>query len=256
MGELILTWDLTFRDRRRINFFFHRPNSSYKRTLLERRMNYAAYMRKIQSGHTTTIGFQNGQDASLVTMKRQARAQTVTHLTPLTPVPTNFSKIGGTVGNIMEATQQTASPTDQTCVTGYKGFTCGTRTADMTANLIGAKQNCAVCSDAPSSAPYNIVLPCKPFIDPNSYDPNPKDRNPSSSSNIAWTNPPTYPTAGNAPGVTVCCADDPSQLTRINPALDALRVTNQGKQADLRTRFNLPPKLDSLRGPVYNANRN
>jgi hypothetical protein len=219
-------------------------------------MNYGAYMRKIQSKQTTTIGFQNGQDASLITLKRQARANTVTHISPLTPVPTQFSKIGGTVANNMEATQQTASPTDQSCSSGYKGFASGLRTADMAANLIGAKQNCAVCSDAPSSAPYSIVLPCQPFLDPNSYDPNPQDRNPSSTNNNNWTNPPTFPTPGNAPGATVCCADDPSQLTRINPNLDAQRVSVQGQQSALRTRFNLPPKLDSLRGAVYNASRN
>jgi|UniRef100_A0A6C0KPD9 hypothetical protein len=229
-------------------------------------MNYGAYMRKIQSQHTTTIGFQNGQDASLITMKRQARANTVTRISPLTPVPTQFSKIGGTVANNMEATQQTASPTDQSCSSGYKGFASGIRTADMAANLIGAKQNCAVCSDAPSSAPYNIVLPCKPFLDPNSYDPNPQDRNPSSTNNNNWKNPPTFPTPGNAPstrdqlygaGVITGNTASNSGKDSVNLAiLDAQRVTDQAQQSALRTRFNLPPKLDGLRGAVYNASRN
>ena len=272
MGELIWAWDLLFRGLDPINFFcravIQGPKRSLpcaERTLPERRMNYGAYMRKIQSKQTTTIGFQNGQDASLITLKRQARANTVTHISPLAPVPTQFSKIGGTVANNMEATQQTASPTDQSCSSGYKGFASGLRTADMAANLIGAKQNCAVCSDAPSSAPYSIVLPCKPFLDPNSYDPNPQDRYPSSTNNNNWTNPPTFPTPGNAPGtdqlygagvITGNTSSNSGNDFKNLAALDAERVSVQGQQSALRTRFNLPPKLDSLRGAVYNASRN
>ena len=225
-------------------------------------------MRKIKSQTTTTIGFQNGQDASLNTLKRQALANSVTTTLPLTsPIPTVNSKIGGSVANILEATQQTDDPKGQktvivrtagnpptyvnTTLAGYTNYNSGLRTADTTANRIGAAQNCAVCSDAPSSAPYGIVLPCKPFLDPNSYDPNPKDRNPSSNNNT-WNNPPRFPTPGNAPGTLVCCGKDPSQLYRNNAEF----VRQQGLQAVLRTKYNLPPKLQGLRGALYNADRN
>jgi len=268
MGELILgwKWDLGFQAGHAINFFFggRRPSLKSKR---KNRMNYGAYMRKIASGRTTTIGFQNGQDASLNTLKRQALANTVTTTLPLTsPIPTVNSKIGGSVANILEATQQTDDPKGQknvivitpgnppttkyTTLAGYTNYTSGLRTIDTTANRIGAAQNCAVCSDAPSSAPYNIVLPCKPFLDPNSYDPNPKDRNPSSDNNT-WNNPPTFTTPGNAPGKVICCDKDPSQLYRNNAEF----VSQQGLQSALRTRFNLPPKRQGLRGAVYNADR-
>jgi len=227
-------------------------------------MNYGAYMRKGMNTRAQVIGFQNGQDASMVTMKRQARANSQ-------PFPgsvaTNSSKIGGTVGNIMEATQQTSFPTDQVCASGYKGVMNGIKNADSAANLIGAAQYCAVSSDAPSSAPYSVVVPPGIFIDPVSYNPNPNTRQPMMTINAttgvqtavnapAWTNTPTQATAGNAPGQTVCCADDPSQLTRMDPLLDAKRVTSQGLQSALRTSFNLPPKLEGLRGAVYNASRN
>ena len=208
-------------------------------------------MRKIQSGQSKTIGFQNGQDASLITLKRQARAQTVP--IPI-PVQTQFSKIGGTVANITEATQQTSSPTAQNCSSGYQGVSYGLTNADTTANRIGKAQNCAVCSDAPSSEPYSIVLPCKPFIDPFSYNPNPKDRDPLSD-NTTWKNVPTHPTPGNAPGETVCCANDPSQLTRMDTIVETERVKIQALHATIRTQYNLPPKLEGLRGPVFNAFR-
>jgi hypothetical protein len=299
-------------------------------------MNYGAYMRKVKNTRTQTIGFQNGQDSSLQTMKVQARANTVTHLSNLEPVPTNFSKIGGSVANILETSQQTNTPNDQktaifvapskttsqvVTLAGYNGFASGLRTADMTANLIGAKQNAAVCSDAPSSKPYNIIVPPGIFIDPISYNPNPNTRQPQVSiSNVTlypgnstvipgivagqnapawndppiwpvggsainvqitrpvatptWNNPPTWATPGSAPstrdqlygGGTVAgqtmnynSANTTSNSGRdaVNLAiLDAERVRVQGQQAALRTKFNLPPKLDSLRGPVYNASRN
>jgi hypothetical protein len=200
-------------------------------------MDYSTYMRKKRNTISRTIGFQNGQDASQVTFKNQAKAQSV-HV-PV-PVETSFSKIGGTVGNIMEATQQTSSPTKQTCSSGYRGVSDGIVNADKTANVMGAKQHCAVCSDAPSSAPYNIVIPCGIFIDPVSYDP----VIPGTTTNV----PPTFPTPGNAPGKTVCCSKDMSQLYRNNSEL----IADQGRQLALRRAYNLPSKLQSLRGPIVN----
>jgi hypothetical protein len=191
-------------------------------------------MRKLQAGRTTTIGFQNGQDASQVTMKNQAKAQTVK--VPV-PVATSFSKIGGSVANIMEATQQTSSPTDATCTTGYKGVSYGLGNADMQANILGAAQHCAVCSDAPSSEPYNIVLPCRPFIDPISYNPN------------GTTVDPSKPTPGTKPQALACTTSkDMSILYTDNSEL----VADQGRQLLLRRQYNLPSKLQSLRGPIVN----
>lgn len=182
-------------------------------------MNYAEYMRKVNNTRSRTIGFQNGQDASLVTMKAQARAQTVK--TPVA-VETSFSQIGGTVGNIMQTEQQNSSPTTATCATGYRGVSQGFATTDATASVLGAKQGCAVCSDAPSSAPYSITIPCGIFIDP------PK----------------------NAPGTLKCCQKDAGDVLSV--ATQAELVADVGRQATLRKAYNLPAKLQGLRGPVVN----
>ena len=185
-------------------------------------MNYSVYMRKLAAGRTTTIGFQNGQDASLVTLKAQARANKVK--TPVA-VETSFSQVGGTVGNILEGNQQNSSPTSQVCATGYKGVSNSqlTTTYDGTNAVIGAAQSCAVCSDAPSSAPYNVVIPCGIFIDP----------------------------PQNAPGTSTakCCVNDPGIKFSDNREL----VADEGRQQTLRRQYGLPSKLQGLRGPIITS---
>jgi hypothetical protein len=182
-------------------------------------MNYAMYMRKIAAGRTTTIGFQNGQDASQVTYKAQARANTIK--TPVA-VATSFSQVGGGIANILEGNQQNSSPTSAVCASGYQGVSQSqlTTTYDGTNSVIGAAQHCAVCSDAPSSEPYNIVIPCGVWIDP----------------------------PQNAPGTSTakCCVKDAGILFTDNREL----VQDQGRQQTLRQSYNLPSKLQGLRGPV------
>jgi len=173
-------------------------------------MNYAEYLRKQTKNQQKIVGFQNGQDASQVTYKAAARAQQRT----TGPVATSYSKIGGSIANIV---QSSSSPT---CSSGYSGVADGTTNADKTAIVMGSAVHCAVCSDAPSSEPYMVIVPC------------------------VTTTPPVY----NAPGVTKCCKKDYSQLFRDNSEL----VSNEGKQLTLRNQFNLPNKLQGLRGPVVN----
>jgi hypothetical protein len=186
-----------------------------------KQMNSSDYLRRKLKNRTTTIGFQSGQDSSLQTMKVQARA---TKSLGATAVATSPSKIGGSIGNIMENNGVTNVPTDA-CSSGYNSVAGYTQTGgylirDATANRIIGAQGCAVCSDAPSSAPYNIVLPCVvPLED-----------------------------VKNAPGNTVCCTKDMSQLYRNNNEL----IADQGRQLSFRTAYNLPNKLQSLRGPVVN----
>jgi len=197
-------------------------------------MNCSQYTRKILQTQSRVIGFQNGQDASQVTLKNQARAITVP--IPI-PVETTFSKIGGTVANTMQATQQTCSPTSQTCSSGYHGVSMGNNTANASANLIGAKQGCAVCSDAPSSEPYQVVIPCGVFVNPVAYN-----------TDDSATVEPTIPTPGTRPAALRPCMKDTGQLYRDNSEL----IADQGRQLDLRRQFGLPSKLQGLRGPVVN----
>ena len=185
-------------------------------------MNSSDYLRRKLRGMTTTIASQSGQDSSLQTFKVQARATTSLQASV---VALNHSKPAGSVANIMEHTGVTNVPTDNT-PKAYVSFsgngqTGGYLIADMATNHVMGKAHCAVCSDAPSSMPYNIVLPC----------------------------PGNLSTITNAPGVIKCCTDDMSQLFRDNKEL----VAEQGRQGAFRTKYNLPNKLHGLRGPVVNS---
>lgn len=170
-------------------------------------MNYAEYLRRQTKARSNIIGFQNGQDASQVTYKAAAKVQQRTNK----PIATSYSTPGGSIANIV----QTSVPT--TCGT-YSGVSDGSVNADKTALVMGTAVGCAVCSDAPSSEPYNVVVPGVMLIDP------PK----------------------NAVGVLKCCKKDYSQLFRNNNELTA----QQGKQSQLRVQYNLPNKLQGLRGPI------
>ena len=186
-----------------------------------KQMNSSDYLRRKLKNRTTTFGFQNGQDSSLQTMKVQARA---TNVLSANAVATSASKIGGSIGNIMEKNGVTNVPT-AACASGYasvsgNGQTGGYLIRDATANRIIGAQGCVVCHDAPSSAPFNIVLPCVTSLED----------------------------VKNAPGNTVCCTKDMSQLFRDNKEL----IADQGRQLSLRTGYNLPNKLQGLRGPVMN----
>jgi hypothetical protein len=178
-------------------------------------MNYAEYLRRQSKNQSKIIGFQNGQDASQVTYKAAAHALAKTNTVG---VATSFSQIGGSIASITQPTQSTTSPNATVCASGYRGVANGLANADTTAAVLGAAVHCAVCSDAPSSAPYATVVPCvAPLED-----------------------------IKNAPGVTKCCKKDYSQLFRNNSEI----TRQQGLQAELRIRHNLPNKLQGLRGPI------
>jgi hypothetical protein len=185
-------------------------------------MNYAEYLRRQSKGQSKIIGFKNGQDASAVTYKAQAAASSSTNFTP---VATTHSRIGGSIANIAVPSITTRAtygeadlPTSDR--TAYAGVSNGLPNADRSAGVIGNALHCAACSDAPSSAPYNIVVPCVTLLDP----------------------------VKNSPGVTQCCKKDYSQLFRNNNEI----TRQEGLQLGLRNKFNLPNKLQGLRGPVVN----
>jgi hypothetical protein len=183
-------------------------------------MNYAEYLRKKERAASKIIGFQNGQDASQVTFKNKAWASApqppVTSSTSFNGgVATNFSKPGGSVANV---NQIDTYPTNGL---GVVGVANGLSNIDTASLLLQNAQYAALSTMALSSAPYNVVIPCSPILS----------------------------TITNAPGVTKCCSKDTSQLYRNNSEL----VANQGRQAALRTYYNLPSKLQGLRGPVYNS---
>jgi hypothetical protein len=171
------------------------------------RMNYAEYLRRQSKGQSKIIGFKNGQDASQVTYKAQAIASSGTNFTA---VETSHSKIGGSIANIAVPSLTTDG--------NYIGVSNGLHNADRSGSVIGAALHCAVCSDAPSSEPYNIVLPC---VTP-------------------------LPIITSEPAAIKCCKKDYSQLFRDNSEI----TRQQGLQSDLRVQYNLPNKLQGLRGPI------
>lgn len=192
-------------------------------------MNYAEYLRRQQKERSQIIGFQNGQDASQVTLKAQALANTIS--TPIA-VETSFSKIGGTVANVTEATQQNSSPTAASCASGYIGVSQGFQTADTAANLIGTAQMCALSNAVNSSAtPYQVEIPC--------------------ASNLPLANPYT-----STVGTTVCCQKDmgilfsnPAELISVSGQTEALRQRFGQQIVDkngIALAVNLPPQPNGI----------
>jgi hypothetical protein len=192
-------------------------------------MNYAELLRRQQKERSQIIGFQNGQDASQVTLKSQALANSVK--TPVA-VETSFSKIGGTVANVTEATQQNSSPTAQTCASGYVGVSQGFQTTDTAASLIGNAQFCALSNSFNISAtPYQVEIPC--------------------ASNLPLANPYT-----STVGATVCCQKDmgilfsnPAELIAVSGQAEALRQRFGQHVSDsngLAVAVSLPPQPNGI----------
>ena len=192
-------------------------------------MNYAEYLRRGQQQRSQIIGFRNGQDASQVTLKAQAFANSVK--TPVA-VETSFSKIGGTVANVTEATQQNSSPTAQTCASGYVGVSQGFQTTDVAASLIGNAQFCALSNAVNISAtPYQVEIPC--------------------GSNLPLANPYT-----STVGVTICCQkdmgilySDPAELIATSGQAEALRQRfgqHVSNSSGIAVAVSLPPQPNGI----------
>lgn len=164
-------------------------------------MNYGEYMRRKERSLSKVIGFQNGQDASQVTLKNQALNTTFT-LTSFLSSNTGFGGVPLTV--------ETSDP--NSC----KRVSNGLKNADTRQNLIGYAQMATVCQN---QTPNVTLLPCIPQLS-------------------TITNAPSSQPCLLSPGIIF---SDPSEL-----------IADQGRQAALRTQYNLPNKLQGLRGPVMN----
>lgn len=185
-------------------------------------------MRKVQAGQTRVIGSQTCQDASLVTLKAQARAASVKTVPQTVQangqlalgVATNFSKAGGGIGNTLEPVQTGGglqiSARTSGGVVGVSGVGPTTVAESGSASLIAAAQNAAICADV--IKPYQTVIPCGLWIDP----------------------------PQNAPGVMRCSSKDMSKVYTDKSEF----VANQGRQLALRAGYGLPNKLEGLRGAV------
>ena len=190
------------------------------------RMNYASYYRQKEKGAQRILGYQNGQDASQVTYAKQAIANAPvpafnSATTIRGSVATNFSKRGGSIANILEVSQQNNSPIGPSCRSGVQGVMNGLRNTDTAALLIGNKQYAALNQTICNPSPYQIVIPCSPYYDPQ------VTMSTMASKNISI----------NAPGVQKCpCAADGSQLYRDTGEL----IKNQGLQETINLKYNLP----------------
>ena len=92
----------------------------------------------------------------------------------------------------------------------------GAGNVDASRNLIGYAQMATISLN---TAPAFTLIPCTPMLS----------------------------TITNAPSTKSCVAD-PGQIFRNPTEL----IANQARQASLRSQYNLPSKLDSLRGPIAN----
>jgi hypothetical protein len=193
-------------------------------------MNYASYYRQKEKGAQRIIGYQNGQDASQVTYAKQAMANAPVPAfnsanTIRGSVATNFSKIGGSIANILDVSQQNNSPIGPSCTTGVQGAMNGLKNTDTAALLIGNMQYAAVNQTLCSPSPYQIVIPCSPYSDPQV----------TMSTVMGAKN-----ISINAPGVKQCpSTTDGSQLYRNNSEL----IKNQGLQETINLKYNLPRRI-------------
>ena len=190
-------------------------------------MNYGEYIRRLNRKLPLVTHSPNGQDASQVTLKNQALAVTVPK--PIA-VATTFSKPGGSIANIN--TIQSAYSIDYNGISpgetiknlhsaGYVGVANGITNANTSGNIIGSAQNCAVRSDALSSQPYSTVIPER--------------------TNVSTLNELIVP------GNLKCCMNDYGIKYTDNAEL----IADKGRQSAIRSSYNLPNKLQGIRGPVW-----
>lgn len=169
-------------------------------------MNYGEYMRRKERSLSKVIGFQNGQDASQVTLKNQALNTTFT----LTSFVSSYTGYTGNGFTGVPLTTQTSDPNSCARVSN------GLKNADTRQNLLGYAQMTTLSQN---QRPNVTVLPCIPELS-------------------TIKNAPSSQPCLLSPGIIF---SDPSEL-----------IADQGRQAALRTQYNLPSKLQSLRGPVAN----
>jgi hypothetical protein len=212
-------------------------------------MNYGEYMRKQEKNRQKIIISKSGLDASDITLKNQALATTVTHQTYFStinaasgsgPAPIPFVTSINTVGpNFKQNTDGEPAfiVKGTTSSVGYVGAASGANTVDRTNSLIQSAQFAAMSNInglAGFKTPIiSTIIPCylstvvTSQISTLGITPG--------QAQILRSSGPGFP----SPGIIF---SNPSEL-----------IKNQGSNALIRTKYNLPSKLSGLRGPVMNS---
>ena len=207
-------------------------------------MNYAEYMRKQERNRPQLIMSKSGRDASDVTLKNQAIATSVTHrsyinaqnstvdgsppLPFVTPVNYRSADSYQNTHNVLSLKGNLNSSNS-----GVLSFAGGGKNVDTANTLI---QSAQFASYSNVYSPLNVTSTIIP----------------AAFSTIVTSQ---VSTLGITPG-------QPQILRTTGPGYaspgiifsnQAELIANQGAQAALRTSYNLPSKLTSLRGPIVNG---
>lgn len=208
-------------------------------------MNYAEYMRKQERNRQKIIINKFGRDASDVTIKNQAIATSVTHrsyfdvMNSNTSLPQPFvTQVSPSKSDPFQNTASAASIVGflGSSNAGVVGFAGGKNNVDTANTLIQSAQFAAysnVYGPSGSIPLTTTVIPCSLSTIVTSQ---------ASTIGTVPGQPQLLRTSGPgfaSPGIIFA---NPSEL-----------IANQGRNASIRTSYNLPSKLDSLRGPILNS---
>jgi hypothetical protein len=209
------------------------------------RMNYAEYMRKQERNRQKIITTKFGRDASDVTLKNQAIATSVTHRSYFDAMNSNTNLPLPFVTQISPSSSDPFQNTDSAASligflgssnAGVVGFAGGRSNVDTANSLIQSAQFAAysnVYGPSGSIPVTTTVIPCSLSTIVTSQ---------ASTLGIIPGQPKILRTSGPgfpSPGIIFT---NPKEL-----------IADQGRQASIRTSYNLPSKLNSLRGPIVNS---
>jgi len=208
-------------------------------------MNYAEYMRKQERNRQKIITTKFGRDASDITLKNKAIATSVTHQSYFNQINSNISLPQPFVTKI---TASKADPFQNTNTdgslrgflnssnAGIVAFAGGKNNVDTTNSLIQSAQFAAYSNVYGPTGIIPVtttVIPCRLSTIVTSQ---------ASTIGIIPGQPKILRTSGPgfpSPGIIFT---NPKEL-----------IADQGRQASIRTSYNLPSKLNSLRGPIVNS---
>jgi hypothetical protein len=211
-------------------------------------MNYGEYMRKQQRNRQQVIISKSGRDASDVTLKNQAIATSVTHQNYIDlanattsgapPIPF-VTQISPSSSDPFQNTNSSASIGGKLGATnsGVIGFAGGRNNVDTANTLIqsaqfGAYSNVYGTAAGAFAITSTIIPPGVSTLE--SFQIYTLGITPGQPQ-LLKTSGPGFP----SPGIIF---SDPAEL-----------IANQARNAVIRTKYNLPSKLTSLRGPIVNS---
>ena len=210
-------------------------------------MNYGEYMRKQEKNRQKIIVTNGGRDASDVTFKNQAIATSVTHTTYLDKL--NAAQGGLPIAFVTETSPSRSDSFQNTdSSASINGILSNTNSGVLT--IAGGRKNVDMTNTLIQSAQFGAYSNVYGIT--NGFFPVTSTIIPCALSNIVTSQQSTI---GITPGT-------PQLLRTSGPGFaspgiifsnPSELIANQGKQATIRTSYNLQSKLTSLRGTIINS---